>query len=98
MELTHGGKGAEEAGVGVGVVLAFEDPGDDVLGAGEQRLLVLSRRGGGRFVAGGGGGRCRCQFVGVHLRHWNRAGPGVAADRLGLGFGVRVGGGGGESN
>lgn len=67
----------EEAGVGVGVALPFEDPGDDVLGAGEQRLLVLLRRGGGRSVGGGGG---------ILVRHWGQR-PGVAADRLGLGFG-----------
>ena len=65
--LTHGGEGVEEAGVGV--VLALEDPGDDVLGAGEQRLLVLLRRGGGKFG-------------GVHLRHWNRAGRGGGQIRV----------------
>lgn len=40
--LADGGEGVEEAGVGV--VLELDDPQDDSLHAGEQRLLVLLRR------------------------------------------------------
>ena len=77
MELAHGGEGVEEAGVGV--ELAVEDPGDDGVGAGEQRILVLVRRAGPGLGGGGGGGGGLLP----RLRHWWSAGL-----RLGLGFGA----------
>lgn len=65
--LAHGGERVEEAGAGV--VLTLDDPRDDGLRAGEQRLLVLLRREG----ASSGCSRRRCHWgVGWGGRGWVR--------------------------